>query len=175
MSEYETWLAYLWQSGSFCTHMIEVQVHRRILGISSWQIQHCIFTNHIWQSTQTRRYWVLVSKYETSAHLFVSNPQLLLAYHRSSGKPLIRIPESWKLRHRSGILGSNAALAAGVFLAYDRGSFTPEIFNPVQNELFGYVWSQLWQAASHYGWYHSSPVTPQERQISHWSACTCST
>ena len=43
--------------------------------------------------------------------------QLLLASHRSSGTPLICIPESRKLRHGSGIVGSNAALAAGGFLS----------------------------------------------------------
>jgi len=43
------------------------------------------------------------------------------------------------LRHSSGILGSNAAFSARVFLAYDWRSFTIEIFNPVQNELLGYV------------------------------------
>jgi len=64
------------------------------------------------------------------------------------------------------------AFPAGVFLAYDWRSFTTEIFNLVQNELLGYVWSQLWQAASHYGCYHSSPGTPQKRQLSHRSACT---
>jgi len=47
----------------------------------------------------------------------VANPQRLLAYNRSSGTPLICIPDSRKLRHGSGILGSNAAFAAKVFLA----------------------------------------------------------
>ena len=28
-SEYETWLAYLTQTGNFCMHLIEVQVHRK--------------------------------------------------------------------------------------------------------------------------------------------------
>ena len=64
---------------------------------------------------------------------------------------------------------------AGVFLAYDWKSFIHEIFNPVQNELLGYVWSQLWLAASHSGCYHSSPGTPQQRKISHQCPCTCST
>jgi len=73
------------------------------------------------------------------AHLFVAKPQLLLAYHWSSGTPLIYIPESWKLRHSSGTLGWNALFAAGVFLAYDWRSFTTEIFNPVKNERPGYV------------------------------------
>ena len=70
-----------WHSRRICWPKVEVPVHRRILGISSWQIQHCIFANPICQSKQTRRYWVLVSKYETSVHLFVANPQLLQAYH----------------------------------------------------------------------------------------------
>jgi len=47
---------YLWHSRSNCWPKVEVPVHRRILGISSWQIQHCIFPNPIWQSKQTRRY-----------------------------------------------------------------------------------------------------------------------
>jgi len=49
---------------SICWPMIEVPVHRRILGIYSWQIQHGIFAHPIWQLKQSRRYWVLVSKYE---------------------------------------------------------------------------------------------------------------
>jgi len=52
---------YLWHSRSICWPVVEVLVHQRILGVSSWQIQHCIFANPIWQSTQSRRYWVLVS------------------------------------------------------------------------------------------------------------------
>jgi hypothetical protein len=47
----------------------------------------------------------------------VAKPQVLLAYHCSSGTPLIRIPEIRKLRHGSGILGSNAAFAARGFLS----------------------------------------------------------
>ena len=56
---------YLWHSHCICWPMVEDPVHQRILGISSWQIQHCLFANPIWQSKQTRRYWVLLSKYET--------------------------------------------------------------------------------------------------------------
>jgi len=56
---------YCWHSRSICRPVVEVPVHWRMLGISSWQIQHCIFANSIWQSEQTRWYWVLVSKYET--------------------------------------------------------------------------------------------------------------
>ena len=56
---------YSWHSRRICCHMVEVLVHRRILDLCSWQIQHCIFANPIWQSKQTRRYWVLGSKYET--------------------------------------------------------------------------------------------------------------
>jgi len=133
-----------------CTHMIELLVNRRIMGISLWQIQHRIFAIAIWQSKQTGQYWVLLSEYETWIHIFVAKPQLLLAYHWSSGKPLIHIPVSRKLRHGLGILGSTVAFAAGVFLAYDWRLCTTEIFNPVQNELLGYVSRQLWQAASHY-------------------------
>jgi len=56
---------YSGHSRSICWPMVEVSVHRRILGISLWQIQHCIFANPIWQSKQTRQYYVLGSKYET--------------------------------------------------------------------------------------------------------------
>jgi len=94
MSKYETQLSYLWQRGSFCLHIIEIQVYLRILRISSWQIRHCILANPIWQSKQTRRYWVLVSEYETWANLFMAKPQHLLAYYWSSGTPLIDIPEA---------------------------------------------------------------------------------
>ena len=44
-------------------------------------------------------------------------PQLLLASDWCSGTPLIRIPESQKLRHALGILGTNAAFAPGGFLS----------------------------------------------------------
>jgi len=56
---------YKWNSHSICWPMVEVRVHWRILAISLWQIQHRILTNPMWQSKQTRQYWVLVSKYET--------------------------------------------------------------------------------------------------------------
>jgi hypothetical protein len=49
------------------------------------------------------------------------------------------IPESQKLRHSLSILGSNAAFASRVFLAYDTRFCTTEMFNPVQNQLLGYV------------------------------------
>jgi hypothetical protein len=139
---------YLWQSHRLCWLMVELPVNRRIVGISSWQIQNYIFVNFVWQS---RWYSVLLSEYEPWAHLFVAMPQRLMSYHRSSGTPLIRIPESWKLRYRSGILGSNAAVASGLCLACDWRSCTTVIFNPVQNEHLGYVWNYLSQAASHYG------------------------
>jgi len=142
---------YLWQSRSIRWPMVEVALYQRILDLSLWQIKHSILANPISQSTQTRQYWVLVSEYERWTHLFVAKPQLLLAYHYSSGTPLICIPESRKLRHGSDILGSNSPFAAVVFLADDWRLCTTEIFNPVQNDLLGYVWSQLWQAASHYG------------------------
>ena len=142
---------YLCHSHSTCWPMVEVPVHWRILGILLWQIQHCIFANPIWQSKQTRRYWVLVSDYETWAHIFVAKPQLLLPYHGCYGTPRTRIPESRMLRHGWGFPGSNAVFAARVLLAHDWRSSTTEIFNPVQNELLGYVWSQLRQAADHYG------------------------
>jgi len=56
---------YSWYSRSICWPKVDVPVHRRILGISSWKIHHCIFANPIWQSKQTRRYSVLLSKYQT--------------------------------------------------------------------------------------------------------------
>jgi len=163
------------QIGSFSTHMIEVQVHQRILGITSWEIQPCVSANPIWQSKQTTCYWVLMTEYEIWAHLFVAKPQPMLAYHWSSSTHLICTLVSRTLRCSSGILGSNPDFTAGVFLAYNSRLCTTEIFNPVQNELLRYVWSQLWKAASHYGCYHSSPATPQQWQISHRSTCTCST
>ena len=166
---------YSWRSRSICWPIVEVPVQRRILGTLSWHIHHCIFTNPIWQSKQIWRYWVHGSKYETLAYIFVTKLQLLLAYHWSSGTPLIRIPKSRKLRHRSANLGSNATLAARAFLAYDWRSFTTEIFNPVQNEVLGCVCRQLWQAASHYGCYYSSPGTFQKRKISHREVLPCST
>jgi hypothetical protein len=47
----------------------------------------------------------------------MAKPELLLTYHSSSGTPLIDIPESRKLRHSSGILGSIAACAGRGFLS----------------------------------------------------------
>jgi hypothetical protein len=143
-------LAYLWESRSFCRHLIEFPLHWRILGISSWQIQHCIFANRIWQTKWSRWYWVLLSEYETWAHIFLAKPQLLLAYHWSSGTHVICIPESQKLKLGLGNHRSNAAFAAGICQVYDGRSCTTEILNSVQNELLGYEWSQLWHAASHY-------------------------
>jgi len=58
-----------------------------------------------WQLSQSRRYCVLLSEYNTLAHLFVAKLQLLLAYHWSSGTFKIRIAECWILRHGSGIQG----------------------------------------------------------------------
>jgi len=57
-----------WHNHSICWPVVEVPVHWRILGISLWLIQHCIFANPIWQSKQTRRYWVHLLKYETWAN-----------------------------------------------------------------------------------------------------------
>ena len=95
-------LTYSWQSGSFCWPMVEIPVHRRILGISSWQIQHCIFANPIWQSKQTRRYWVPVSGYSWQSRSICWHIIEVLA-HRRSASQRVR-----KLRHGSGILGSNS-------------------------------------------------------------------
>jgi len=173
MSEYETELAELCQSGGFCTRIIAFNQRWRFLRISSWQIQHRIFANLIWQSKQTKRYWVPVSEYVIWAHLFVAKPLRLLAYQWSSGTLFIHIPESLKLRHCSGSFGPSEAFSARVLLACDWTSCTTEIFNPVQNELLEHEWSQLWHAASSYEWYHSSAGMPQERQISHRCTCTC--
>ena len=154
-------LGYSWHSLSICWPMIEDPKHQRILEISLWQIQHCLLADPIWQSKQTRQHWVLMSQNETSAHLFVVKPQLLLGYYSGSHRPLIGLPLRWKQRHCLGFLCSTAAFPTGVFLAYDWRYFTTEIINPVQNQLPRNVWSQLWQSASHYWSYHSSPATLQ--------------
>jgi len=57
VSELETWLAYLWQSRSYCWHIIKVQVHRRVQGTYHHDC-HDIITNpipHLTQSTQLLR------------------------------------------------------------------------------------------------------------------------
>jgi len=52
--------------------MIKVSVHWKILGRSLWQMQHSIWTNPIWQYSQSTQYWVLVSTYDTKAHWLVA-------------------------------------------------------------------------------------------------------
>jgi hypothetical protein len=162
-------LTYSWQSGSFCWPMVEIPVHRRILGISSWQIQHCIFANPIWHKDSLSDIEYLCQDIRGRAAAFAGIS--LKFWHTADPHP--RESGSWDTARV--FLAQIPLFTAGVFLAYDWRSFRTEIFNPVQNELLGYVWSQLWLAASHYGCYHSSPGTPQERQISHRCACTCST
>jgi len=90
---------YLWHSCSMCCPMVEFPVHQGILGISSWQKQHCMLGNPNCKSKQTGRYQVLVSQYETWAHLLFAKLQILLAYPWICGTPPIRIWESRKLRH----------------------------------------------------------------------------
>jgi len=41
-------ITHSWQSRWFCWPMIEVPVHRTVLGISLWQIGRCIFAYPIW-------------------------------------------------------------------------------------------------------------------------------
>ena len=99
-------------------------------------------------------YWVGLSEYETSAHLCVAKLQCVQEYHSLLGTPQIGIPEHRKLRHGSGIHGKAAPFAAGYVLAYhlayDWSSGTTEICKPVQNDVLGFPWGQLWQAATHY-------------------------
>ena len=155
--------------------MVKVQVNWRIMGISSWQIQRCIFANPIWQSKLTRRYWVVVSEFEIWAYLFVANPQLLLADHWGSGTPLIHILKSRKLRHGSGILRWTAAFAAagfpGIWLKFIHNwdlQSSPEWASWIYMKPTLTSCESLWI-------YHSSPGMPQEQQISHQSTSTFST
>jgi len=52
VSEFETRLAYLWQSRIDCWHMLKVQVHRKVLGTYRHDC-YCIIANPIPQSTQS--------------------------------------------------------------------------------------------------------------------------
>jgi len=54
VSEYETCLAYLWQSRNDCCHMIKVQVHRNKLG-TYHRNRHSIIATRIPQSKQSTR------------------------------------------------------------------------------------------------------------------------
>ena len=146
-------------------------VHWTILGISSWQIPHGIFTNPIWQSKRTRRYWVLVSEYETCAHLFVAKPQLLLAYHYSSDPHPREFEDETGLRYSwlkctfccHGFPGQWLKIMDNWDLQSCPDWASWICMKPTLTSC-----ELLWM-------YHSSPGTPQERQISHQSACTCST
>jgi len=127
---------------------------------------------HICQSqrqySQSRLYWVLLSEFETLAHVFVAKLQLWLAYHWRSGTSRIRIAVCRIPRDGPGIHVSAAAFSAGYFLASDRSSGTTGIL-PSSPEWGSWICMKpscdsLWID-------HSSPGTPRERQICHWSAC----
>jgi len=129
--------------------MLKVQVHRRVLG-TYFLDYHCIIANPFRNQHSPHDNRVPVSEYETWAHLFVAKLQLMEEYHSCSGTPQIGIPECWRLRHGSGIHGEAAPFAAGYVLAIDSSSGTTEIYNPVQNGVLGFLWGQLWQAATNY-------------------------
>ena len=82
----------------------------------------------------------------------MSKPSLLQAYHRCLGTPEIRIADYWMLRDGLGIHDYAVASTPRYFIACDWSSGTTEICNPVHNDVLGFVWSKLWQAATHYGW-----------------------
>jgi len=123
----------------------------------SWT--HIVMTVTTWLPIPFRNqhsrhdYWVPVSEYETWANLFVATLQLVQEYHSSSGTTQIGIPGHRRLRHGSGIHGEAAPFAARHVLAYDLAndwsSGTTEICNWVQNDVFGFQWGQLWQAATY--------------------------
>jgi len=61
LSEFETQLAWSWQSRSYCGHMINVNVHQRVLGTYCHDL-HGVISNPILQSTQSTR---LMSSHDT--------------------------------------------------------------------------------------------------------------
>ena len=95
-SGYESRLTSLWQSHSFCWHIIEIGAHLRSATHRS--------------GSQRVGYWV-----------------------------------------KDRVFMATEAFGAGYRVAKDWISSTSQICNSVQNDVFGIVWSQLWQAATHYG------------------------
>jgi len=49
---------------------------RHMSSVSLREMEHCIFTNPIWEWSQWWRYWVAVTEYETLASWFIPNLQL---------------------------------------------------------------------------------------------------
>jgi len=101
---------------------------------------------HVWLSWAGLR----SSNGQLKAHWFVAKPQLLQEYHSRLDTPQNGIPEHQRMGHGSGIHGEPAPFAAGYVLVYDWISGTIEICNQVQNDVLGFLWGQLWQAATHY-------------------------
>lgn len=88
-------LTYLWHSHFFCWPMIVIPVLQWILGIVLWHIQHSIYAHPIWQYSQSRQYWVLLSKNQTCAHLFGAKLQLWRVYCWSLGTLRHPHPRVW--------------------------------------------------------------------------------
>jgi hypothetical protein len=150
VSEFEIRLAHLWQSRIYCWRLLMVQLHWRVLGTYR---RHSIIANPIPQSTQLTRLLSSGVRICDKGSLKCGNSAACAGISQSFRYIWDRHPRRRSLRHGSGIHGEPAPFAAGYVLACDLAndwnSGTTEICNPVQNDVLGFQWYQLWQAATH--------------------------
>ena len=151
--------------------MIEVLVHHRILCILLWKIQHSIFAHPVWQYSQSKQYWVLLSQHETWAHLFVAKVHHFLAVHSGSGTPQDPHPRvsDTETRFRYSCLSCSfrCRVFPGLWL-----NFWYNWDLQSSRECGPWICMKPTLAGCDSVWiYHSGPGMPWEQQIRHQSAC----